>query len=94
MAQKFSTGLMITTGLIAHEMEVSVSFTNFVQSSIQRHIQGDWGDLDEEDRQLTEEAITDGSRILSSYVLQDETKIWIITEANREVTTLLEPSDY
>jgi hypothetical protein len=45
-------------------------------------------------------AVNDGSRILSAYLLPDETKIWIITDAevdekhNREVTTILLPEDY
>ena len=60
---------------------------------------GDWGDLDDEDRQANELALVDGSRLLSSYRLRDGTKIWIITEAadergRREATTTLLPSDY
>ena len=103
MAQKFSTGLMITTGLIAHEMEVSVSFTTFVQSSIQRHIQCDWGDLEPEDIESNEEALEIGARLLSSYNLPtnieklsatNQKKIWIITEWNREATTVLFPNEY
>lgn len=61
---------------------------------LNRHAQGDFGDLSEEDRQLNEEAITDGSRILSSYSLQDGTKIWIITEADRSSSCLLLPEEY
>ena len=52
-------------------------------SLLSRHVAGDWGDLSEADRQLNNEALKDGSRILSAYTLNDEakTKVWIITEA-------------
>ena len=66
---------------------------------LQRHARGDWGDLSNEDRQANEEALHSGARILSSYLLTDETKLWIITEAadkrgNRTATTLLLPDEY
>ena len=65
---------------------------------LQRHFSGDWGELCEEDRQANEQALMEGSRILSAYRLDDGTKIWIITEAadergRREATTTLLPSD-
>ena len=59
-----------------------------------RHVTGDWGDLVEEDRQENELALKSGFRLLSAYRLGDETKIWIITEHDRSVTTLLLPSEY
>jgi hypothetical protein len=61
---------------------------------IARHHAGDWGDLCDEDRQANNEALKDGSRIFSSYDLNDGQKLWIITEADRSSTTLLLPSEY
>lgn len=58
-----------------------------------RHAYGDWGDLDEFDKQLNEQAYKDGDRLLSSYNLPAG-KVWIITEWDRSVTTILLPSDY
>lgn len=58
-----------------------------------RHQTGDWGDLCEADLESNEEALITDSRILSSYQI-DQDKIWIITEADRTVTTILLPSDY
>ena len=63
------------------------------------HIQGQWGELSDEDRRLNDEALKDGSRILSSYVLNSGVKVWIITEAtddngNRAATTILLPDEY
>lgn len=59
-----------------------------------RHSNGDWGKLCEEDKQENELSLREGFRILSSYTLKDHTKIWIITEADRLVTTILLPSEY
>ena len=61
---------------------------------IQRHVVLEQGELGEEDHQLNKEAVTNGERILSSYLLKDGTKIWIITEADRSVSTLLLPNEY
>jgi hypothetical protein len=70
---------------------------------IARHVTGDWGDICSEDAQTNEQALQDGSRIFSVYVLppplsEGETlsavKVWIITEADRSVTTILLPEEY
>jgi hypothetical protein len=58
-----------------------------------RHHCGDWGDVCEEDRESNEEALLMQLRIMSSYNFSHD-KIWIITEADRSVTTILLPSDY
>jgi hypothetical protein len=58
-----------------------------------RHVTGDWGDLDEHDKQANDEAVTDGSRILSAYGT-GEKKLYIITEWDRSVTTILRPDEY
>jgi hypothetical protein len=67
---------------------------------LSRHVAGDWGIVDEEDKASNDQAVKDGSRILSAYLLNDgQTKIWVITEAtndqgNRAATTILLPEDY
>ena len=58
-----------------------------------RHHTGDWGDVCEEDRESNEEALVMQLRILSNYRFAKDS-IWIITEADRSVTTILLPSDY
>jgi hypothetical protein len=58
-----------------------------------RHVTGDWGVLDPEDTAANNAAVVDGSRLLSAYEVGEE-KVWIITEWDRSVTTLLLPSDY
>ena len=58
-----------------------------------RHATGDWGDLCAFDRRQNEIALRDGYRVLSSYdVLED--RVWVITEADRSITTILLPEEY
>ncbi|MEX3968773.1 hypothetical protein AB4Y42_42805 [Paraburkholderia sp. EG286B] len=59
-----------------------------------RHIHGDWGALSAEDIAANELALLTGKRLLSSYTVSDNVKIWIITEADRSVTTILMPDEY
>jgi hypothetical protein len=59
-----------------------------------RHLLGDWGELDAYDRRANDEALQQGLRLLSRYTLSDKTVIWIITEADRSVTTILLPEEY
>ena len=61
---------------------------------LQRHLAGDWGDVDEHDRRENELSLQYGWRLLSSYTLSTGVKFWIITEADRSVTTFLLPSEY
>ncbi len=58
-----------------------------------RHLRGDWGELDDEDRRANEEAVRQGYRILSAYTLVTGCRIWIITEWDRSATTLLLPEE-
>ena len=59
-----------------------------------RHLRGDWGDVDEEDRQENELSLHEGFRLLSVYHDRNGVKFWIITEADRSATTSLLPDDY
>jgi hypothetical protein len=58
-----------------------------------RHATGDWGDLCTFDRRQNEIALRDGYRVFSSYEVLAE-RVWIITEADRSVTTILLPEEY
>ncbi len=59
-----------------------------------RHVRGDWGEVGEEDWRENDFSIANGFRILSTYTTGAGDKLWIITEADRSVTTLLLPSEY
>ena len=55
---------------------------------------GDWGELTPSDWQANEHAVKHGLRVLSSYRLRTGEKIWIVTECDRSMTTILLPEDY
>lgn len=88
---RFSLGQVVATPGALRELEISGESP---LSFLRRHVSGDWGDLDEEDRRENELSIREGFRLLSSYRLKTGEKLWIITEADRSVTTLLLPEEY
>jgi hypothetical protein len=59
-----------------------------------KHQSGNWGDLCEDDKKENELSVKEGFRILSAYKTSNDTKFWIITEADRSSTTLLLPCEY
>ena len=60
----------------------------------ERHIRGDWSEMCAEDQATNADAVTSGLRVFSSYSLGQDASIWVITEADRSVTTCLLPSEY
>jgi len=64
-----------------------------VQEALRRHASGEWGDLDDEDKQENELSLKQGFRLFSAYNLEDE-RVYAITEADRSVTTILLAEDY
>ena len=61
---------------------------------LDRHLAGDWGDLDAHDYRENERALKTGARLFSAYAVSPLNRLWIITEADRSSTCLLLPSDY
>ncbi len=67
-------------------------------SLLRRHVRGDWGDMDPSDRTANANAVKDGGRVFSSYMVNKE-KVWVITEAVnddgvRYSSCILLPSEY
>jgi hypothetical protein len=88
---RFALGeLYLTPGAI----EVLAAIGQSPATFLQRHVTGDWGDLSDGDKRLNDEAIGEGSRILSAYVAKNGSKLWVITEADRASTTILRPDEY
>ena len=91
MGERFPLGRIVATpGALAALEEAGDRPGTFLK----RHVTGDWGQLDEHERQENEVSVQRGFRLLSAYTLSNGTRIWIITEADRSVTTLLLPSEY
>ena len=65
-----------------------------VLAGIARHARGDWGDLGSEDKVANDDALRVGARLLSAYHTDGGRKFWIITEADRSITTVLLPEEY
>jgi hypothetical protein len=61
---------------------------------IARHVSGDWGEAPEEDKVENEVSVLNGYRILSAYRTRLGERLWILTEADRSVTTVLLPEEY
>ena len=93
----FRLGQIVMTQGAAHAADEA-----HLLKCLSRHSQGDWGAVCDEDRQTNDDAMIEGSRILSAYPLDEakpckgygENTLWIITESDRSVTTLLLPQEY
>lgn len=73
---------------------ISRTRTN-VLSLLRRHQHGDWGTVCEPDKRANDQSVKEGTRILSAYGLgAEQTRIWLITEADRSATTFLLPDEY
>ena len=94
MGEKFQTGTLVMSAAVAELGAANESFAHFVRKSLQRHTEGDWGDLSADDVKENEYALGKYLRLLSAYEHTGLPKIWIITEADRSVTTVLYPEDY
>ena len=88
---KFQLGQVVSTpGALELLVGAGCSPVEFIA----RHAAGDWGDLDEHDRLVNEQALLHGGRLLSSYKVIGEERLWIISEADRSSTCLLRPDEY
>ena len=93
---KFNLGrLLATPGALAALEESGQTPHDFIS----RHARGDWGDVCAEDGRLNNQALIEGSRLLSAYRTLKNVKLWVITEAaddngRRAATTVLLPEEY
>ena len=94
--KKFEPGKIVATCGVAARMESDAGFKSFVSSSLKRHLNGDWGELYDDDAKLNANALKNGERLCSVYLIDGvpDGKIWIITEADRSTTTVLFPHEY
>ena len=61
---------------------------------LDRHVNGDWGEVPDADKQENELSVEQGFRVLSAYTTSAGDHIWVLTEADRSATTLLLPKEY
>lgn len=89
---KFSLGQCVATRGAARLME---RLGLNPMSLLARHANGDDGDLSGDDKALNAAAIASGKdRVFSAYSLPSGDRLWVITEWDRSVTTILLPDEY
>ncbi len=91
MDAKFFPGVLVIT---PGALEAFKQTGEGIEPFLTRHLRGDWDDLDNHDRRENEYSLQQGLRLVSAYALNDGTKIWVITEADRSATTILLPDEY
>lgn len=91
---KFNPGQLVVTRGVNDLITDNEEFAKHVFMSLKRHMAGDWGDLCDEDRVSNEMALQRGERLLSAYKKVGMPTIWVITEWDRSVTTVLFPDEY
>ena len=82
--------VVATPGALEEITKAGQSPTEFLD----RHIKGDWGEVDGDDWATNDQALEDGERILSAYRTKDDVRIWVITEWDRSSTCILLPGEY
>lgn len=96
-AAGFPLGRVCATRGVARDMERDAAFARFVADSLARYRRCDWGDVSATDGRANDRAVEcGGERILAAYRYpgREGWKIWILTEADRSVTTVLYPEEY
>jgi hypothetical protein len=93
---KFDLGQVLATPGALEALQESGQTPDFF---LEKHHRCDWGEVCDEDKQLNDQALVDGSRLLSAYRTLKNVRIWIITEAvddegHRAASTLLLPEEY
>ena len=91
MKPKFELGQVVATPGALEALEEAGQSPGFF---LEMHAAGNWGEIPEEDKRANDEALVDGSRILSAYRTLKGVKLWVITEADRSSTCCLLPSEY
>jgi hypothetical protein len=89
--RRFELGVVVATPgaleVLGH-LEISPS------ELVERHASGDWGEVPSEDARENEYALEYGFRVMSSYPLSGGVRVWVITERDRSLTTILLPPEY
>lgn len=101
--KQLELGQVVMTAGVAAKVEADTAFHELILKCLHRHQNGDWGDTCAEDKKVNDDALKHGQRVLSAYTI-DESKgkskgfgdntLWIITEWDRSVTTILFPEEY
>jgi hypothetical protein len=86
---RFLSGRMVATPGVRELLGIDE-----IETALKRHLNGDWGDIPAEDKERNERALREGGGLMSVYQARSGERVWVITEHDRSVTTLLLPSEY
>ena len=93
-SDKFEMGKVVMTSTINNEIADNEKFTKEILIALRRYTNCDWGDLEESDKNLNDEAVKSGeNRILAAFSTS-EGRVYIITECDRSYTTILFCNEY
>jgi len=86
--------MVMELGIICVTRKAAAELDRFqANDALTRHMTGDWGELDGEDRNTNDEALERGFPVVSSYLNRDLRRFLVITEADRCATTILLPEE-
>jgi hypothetical protein len=88
---KFSLGQLVATPGALQALQESAQSPGYF---LDRHLAGDWGDVDADDQRANNDALVSGERLLSAYKTLRGVRLWVITEADRSSTCCLLPEEY
>lgn len=95
---RFQLGQLVQTAGIAHESKNDPTFAHNVRAIFNRYTKCDWGDLCDDDKQANDNAVnSNDDRIVASYNVESKNgtkKVYVITEWDRSVTTILFAEEY
>lgn len=94
---KFRIGKLVATRRISERIGKDPAFGSFISEILKRYEKCDWGDLPKPDKRMNSKAVRSGGRILAAYIYSDANSgevVWVITESDRSVTTVLFRSEY
>lgn len=91
--RSFEMGQLVATRGIVDAVDNDPVLAMFIGASLRRYQRCDWGEMCKEDRDMNDLSLSGGGRLFAAYE-NEFYKIWIITEADRSVTTILFPDEY
>jgi hypothetical protein len=91
MSSQFHLGQIVATPAALEALKRAGQEPSFF---LEKHAQGDWGDVCEEDQELNDQALQEGGRLVSMFMTLGGDALLLITEADRSVTTILLPEEY
>ena len=91
MCNKFPLGHVVATPAALEALAEAGQTPEFF---LDKHVTGDWGEVCPQDKELNDQALVVGARVLSAYRTLHNVRLWIITEADRSSTCLLLPEEY